>query len=288
MSPEIIPIPGFSDPVSSWTHLLAAGAALWAGILLLRKGRGNTARIIALGVFTFTMIFLFSMSGVFHLLDHEGLGRAVLRRLDHAAIWTMIAGTFTPIHVILFRGLRRWLVLVIVWTIAITGLTLEVVFFDSIPEWFILSCFLGLGWVGFFSYKGFRSQFNHHSVRYLVFGGLAYSVGAVIDFLKWPTLIPGVVGPHEVFHLFVIAGAGLHAYFIWGWANHPVANTVIINVKIFPDNHCEAVAVEEWVSLRANSLDEMKAMIRTRVREMYHDSIQPSIRLKYSNEEILS
>lgn len=287
MSPETIPFLGFSDPLSSWTHLLAALAALVVGLILMRKGRGNTPRMISLGVFTFTMVFLFSMSGVFHLLDHDGDARAVLRRLDHAAIWTMIAGTFTPIHVILFRGAWRWGVLVGVWTVAITALTLEVIFFDSIPEWLILSLFLGLGWFGFFSFTHFRRQYDHPSVKFLVLGGLAYSIGAIIDFSKWPILIPGVLGPHEIFHLFVIAGAGFHACFVYHWAHHPVANKVTFQVKIFPDRHCEAIAISEPVRLQAKSVEELKIAIRARVREIYHDSIQPEIHLKYSNEEIL-
>ncbi|MDH5731356.1 MAG: hemolysin III family protein [Gammaproteobacteria bacterium] len=145
---NILSIPGFSEPMSSLTHLLAAVLALVGGYFLLRRGHGNSLRVFSLLLYTFALIFLFSMSGVYHLLDPEGGPRQVLQRLDHAAIWLLIAGTFTPIHMILFRGAWRWGVLLLVWFIAITGLILEIIFFKQIAEWLSLSFYLGLGWIG--------------------------------------------------------------------------------------------------------------------------------------------
>jgi channel protein (hemolysin III family) len=98
-----IPFLGFTDPVSSWSHLLAAVAFFIGAFLLCHRGRGNAARVTSLIVFSLSLVFLFSMSGVFHLLERGGTARAVLQRLDHAGIWVLIAGTFTPIHTILFR-----------------------------------------------------------------------------------------------------------------------------------------------------------------------------------------
>lgn len=284
---NIVAIAGFSDPVSSWTHLLAAVGALVGGICLVYRGRGSGARMTALGIYAFTMLFLFSMSGVYHILEHEGDARAVLRRLDHAAIWTMIAGTFTPIHVILFRGPWRWAILLLVWTIAITGLTLEVIFFDSIPEPVVLALFLGLGWVGLFSGLRFRALFRDRSLNWLIAGGIAYSIGATMDILRWPVLLDGFVGPHEIFHLFVIAGALMHAVFIWHWAGHPVANTLHFVVRVFADGRYVATAVGERLRIQSDSLPHLKEKIRAEVRRVYHDSIQPVIHLRYSNEEIL-
>ena len=105
---EIIPLPGFSEPFSSWTHLLAAGTALLGGYVLFTRGRGNALRIFSLLVFSFSLIFLFSMSGVYHLLEPGRAPREVFMHLDHSAIFVLIAGTFTPIHIILFRGPLRW------------------------------------------------------------------------------------------------------------------------------------------------------------------------------------
>ena len=104
----IQPIPGFSEPFSSLSHLLAAGMFAALGLYLLYRNGGNRGRILGLSVFVFSCVFLLSMSGVFHLLQPGGAGRDVLQRLDHAAIFVLIAGTFTPLHMMLFQGWRRW------------------------------------------------------------------------------------------------------------------------------------------------------------------------------------
>ena len=88
---EVYPIPGFAEPVSSWTHLAAAGVLFFLSISLLRQGT-SAGQIISLFVFAFSCVFLLSMSGVYHLLPKSGAGSLVLRRLDHAAIFVLIAG----------------------------------------------------------------------------------------------------------------------------------------------------------------------------------------------------
>ena len=207
---EILPWPGFTEPISSWTHLLAAGLSLFGGYVLFRRGRGSGWRLFSLGVFTFSLIFLFSMSGVYHLLDHGGSARYVLKHLDHSAIWVLIAGTFTPIHTILFRGVWRWGILVLVWALAITGLVLKVVFFSSIPEWLGLLFYLTLGWFGILTGFKIRSRFPNDGFFWLCLGGVFYSIGGVLEFLRWPVLLSGIIGPHEIFHIFVILGALCH------------------------------------------------------------------------------
>jgi len=278
---------GFNDPVSSWSHLLAAFIFLFISIPLFQKAKGSPARIISLAIYSFSLVFLFSMSGVYHMLSYGSLAREVLQRLDHAGIWVLIAGTFTPIHVILFRGPWRWLILLIVWAIAITGLTLQVIFFKSFPEWLVLTLFLGLGWIGALTGYKFRKSFRGESLKLLASGGVFYSIGAVFDFLKWPILIPLVVGGHEVFHFLVVAGAISHWKFIYNWADHPVANTIIFHVKIFPNGSCFADAYAEHLKTEASNLDLVKEKIKILVREKYHESIQPKIHLKYFNEEFL-
>jgi channel protein (hemolysin III family) len=287
MSSFPTPFLGFADPVSSWSHLLAAFASVIGGFVLCYRGRGNPARVASLIVFSLALVFLFSMSGVFHLLPRDGQARGVLQRLDHAGIWVLIAGTFTPMHTILFRGSWRWLVLTLVWTLAITGLVLEVVFFSSFPEWLLLSFFLGLGWIGALSGVKFERMFKDSSVKLLLAGGLFYSIGAVIDFVRWPTFLAGVIGPHEIFHFFVILGALSHWLFIYRWSSHPVANKILFNVQICPTRKVIATAVGESLQLEADSVDEIKRLIKARVTEKYHATIQPTIRLRYFQEEQL-
>ena len=212
--PSIIPILGFSEPFSSLSHLLAAGVFAILGGLLLYRGRGSRGRSGALGIFVFACVFLLSMSGVFHLLDPGGTPRAVLQRLDHAAIFILIAGTFTPIHGLLFKGWSRWGMLSVIWSLAIIGLTLKAIYFAEMPEGIGLLLYLGLGWLG--TVSAFLLH-RHHSGRFLkplIYGALAYTIGALFDYLHLATLIPGIIGPHELFHVAVLFGIGFHWHMI--------------------------------------------------------------------------
>ena len=145
---HVLAIAGFSEPFSSITHLLAAGIFFVLGIVLMHRGRGHTGRIVALGIFSFSIVFLLAMSGVYHLLEPGGTARAVLQRLDHAGIFFLIAGTFTPIHALLFTRSLRWGILLFIWAVAITGITLKSIFFEDMGESLGLALYLGLGWVG--------------------------------------------------------------------------------------------------------------------------------------------
>lgn len=285
---EIIPWLGFHEPFSSLSHLITAAIAIVGTVYLIKKGRGNAARVTALLIFSISVLFLYSMSGVYHLLSRGSVARDVFQRLDHAGIWVLIAGTMTPIHIILLRGGWRWGVLLLVWTIAITGLVLEVVFFKDFPEWLTLSLFLGLGWVGALSGYKFKRSFHGASLKLLGAGGLAYSVGAVTDFFRTPTLWPGVIGAHEVFHIFVILGTLCHWLFIYQWADHPVANTITFHISVYPDQNFHAIAIRDRMLLQSRSLPELKELIKTKVSEKYHESIIPQIRLRYFNDEILN
>ena len=211
---DIIPIPGFSDPFSSMTHLFSAAVFFLAGIILLAKSPVRGPKTLSLYVFIFSVVFLLAMSGVFHLLEPGSTGRAVLQRLDHAAIFVLIAGTFTPLHTLLFKGWQRWLVLLFVWLAAITSISLKTVFFHDVPEWFSLVLYLGLGWVGVLT-AWLISHYNYQGLmKPLGLGALAYTIGASLEFLRFPILIQGVIGPHETFHVLVLCGISAHWWMV--------------------------------------------------------------------------
>lgn len=211
---RVLSIAGFSDPVSSLSHL--AGAVVFAvlAVVLLRRGRGDAARMLSLSVFAFSCVLMLSLSGVYHLLSPDTAGREVLRRLDHAAIFVLIAGSFTPVHAILFRGAWRWGMLALVWSAALAGLIIKSVFFTAVPEWLGLMMYLGLGWLGILSALALARRYGMRFIRPILWGAFAYTVGAVAEFLRWPVLLAGVVGPHELFHLAVLAGISCHWAFI--------------------------------------------------------------------------
>ncbi len=218
-------IPGFSEPVSSWTHLIGAGAFLALTWPLLRRGGHDIVRTFTLAVFAFSCILVLSISGVYHMLEPGSSGRAVLQRLDHAAIFTLIAGTFTPIHTIAFRGVWRWGMLLFIWVAAVTGIVLKTVFFDGVPPWLGTVIYVGLGWVGLVSAIRLIRSFGYRFIAPLFYGAVAYTAGAgalgLLSVLGDPMLIPGVVGRHEIFHLAVLAGIAFHWQFVCRITKNP-------------------------------------------------------------------
>jgi channel protein (hemolysin III family) len=222
----IIPISGFSEPFSSMTHLFAAGIFLILGIWLVQRGRDSLTKVTALGIFAFSSVFLLSMSGVFHLLEPQGIARDVLQRLDHAGVFFLIAGTFTAVHSILFRGIWRWGMLLMIWTIAITSITLKTIYFHDLSEWLGLSLYLGMGWIGAISGIVLYRRFGFTFIKPLIYGALAYTIGAIMEFMRMPVLIPGVIGPHELFHVAVLAGLGYHFAFVLSFSKFPAPASI--------------------------------------------------------------
>jgi len=128
---DVYSVPGFTQPFSSISFFLGALFFTYLAYFLIRRGKEALIRIVSLSVFSTSCIFLLVISAVYHLLDTSGTAHTVFQRLDHAAIFLVIAGTFTPIQCILFSGLQRWEFLVILWVLAISGLVLKTVFLQQ-------------------------------------------------------------------------------------------------------------------------------------------------------------
>jgi channel protein (hemolysin III family) len=239
-NPELYHLPGFYHPFSAMSHLLGAVAFFIYGIFLLRRGRGSASRLFFLGVYVFSGIFLFSMSAVYHMLEVKGAPWRVFERLDHCAIFVLIAGSFTPVHGILFRGFWRWFPLLFVWACAITGLTLKTIFFNEMPEWLGLTFYLSLGWIGALSGIALYHRYGSNFIQPLMLGGVAYSIGALLEYLNFRVLIPGVIHPHEIWHVMVIIGAACQAFFVWEFADgtiHPIGDRQHVEVGIPNEPH---------------------------------------------------
>lgn len=217
-APELYRLPGCFEPFSALSHLFGAGVFLGLGLLLLRRGRGDPRRAVFLGVYAASCVLLLSVSGIYHMTERGTVARQVMVRVDHAAIFVLIAGTCTPAHGILFGGRVRQAALALAWTAALTGVFLKAILFDVVPEWLSLSAYLAMGWLGAVTAIPLARRYGFGFIRPLLWGGIAYTVGGVADFLRWPVLVPGVVHHHEFFHLAVLAGAVCHWRFTWQFA----------------------------------------------------------------------
>jgi channel protein (hemolysin III family) len=196
------------------THLGGAVAFSVLAVGLISRAGGNRLRVAAVSIYVVGVVFALFASGIFHLADPLTASRALLRRVDHAAIFFLIAATYTPVHVIEFRGFMRWGILGAVWTTATAGIILKSVYFANVPTWAGLLLYLGLGWAGLISATVLYRAVGLKPLMPLIGGAVAYTAGAVLEFAGVPTILPGIVGPHEMFHVFVLIGVGLHWTYI--------------------------------------------------------------------------
>jgi channel protein (hemolysin III family) len=219
----VIAIPGFSEPMSAISHLLGSVVFAVLGFLLVRKGRrmdgsGWNWRMTGLTVFAFAAVAAMGISGAYHILQPGLAPRMVMQLIDRTAIFVLIAATFVPVHAILFTGWRRWLIILILFSLAAVGATLNLVYLDALPEIVLLAFYIAMGWMGAYSGFALFHRYGWAFIRPLVWGGIAYTAGGIMEFLRQPVLIEGVVGPHELFHLAVLTGLGFHFRFIFSIA----------------------------------------------------------------------
>jgi len=219
---EVHPLPGFFEPFSALTHL--GGAVVFAALTipLLGRARGDSRRVALFAVYAFACVLLLTMSGVFHMLPEPSAERELLGRLDKAAIFVLIAGTHTPVQGLFFRGIARWGVLLAMWLVAAAGITLFTIFYDRLPLALCTGVYLLLGWIASISGLIVWRRIGTTQVALLLAGGLAYSIGALLLGLDWPTLHPGAFGAHELWHVAVLTGVSLHWAFLFRNARLPM------------------------------------------------------------------
>ncbi len=199
------------EPVSGLTHLAGALFALAAlGVLLARaSGEGRVDQFVAFGIFGISLVALYGASSLYHLLPVSPPTVARLRRWDHMMIFVLIAGTYTPICVLALRGSWSMVLLGLVWTLALCGVALKLLWMDA-PRWVSVGLYLAMGWLAVIAASAIFRAIPPGGIAWILGGGLVYSVGAVIYGLKRPNLVPGKFGFHELWHLFVLGGSACH------------------------------------------------------------------------------
>jgi hemolysin III len=181
-----------------WIHAATFPVAIAAGIVLIVLAQGAAATW-ASAVFMATSLLLFGNSALYHRFSWGPKTKAVLKRIDHANILLLIAGTYTPIAVLALPPEKGMLLLVLVWGGAVLGILFRV-FWIGAPRWLYVALYLVLGWAAVM-YFGDLLQANLAMMILVVIGGLLYTAGAVVYALKRPNPWPGHFGFHEIFHV---------------------------------------------------------------------------------------
>jgi len=205
------------EPFSCFSHLLGAIVFAILGFFMVRRGT-RPAHVASLAVLAVSSVLLLSLSSFYHML-WPGAGRELMRRLDIAAVFVLIGGSMTPVHVILFRGFNRWGPLVLVWTTAVAGIVLRMFIYTELSLVAGTSIFLIFGWGGAITGFVLWRRYGWVFMQSFVLGGLAYTFGAIVIGLHWPVLIDGIIGPHDIWHIAVLSGLGFHWWFIWQFAH---------------------------------------------------------------------
>ncbi len=201
------------EPVSTWTHAIGFLLSIPATWLLLRKAKGEPLKQVCFLIFGLTLAACYAGSTLYHGVQGDEARIAWFARLDFVGIYFLIAGTYTPMAGILLQGRWRWTTLGAVWGVALVASTLVLSGFDF-PGWLSTSLYLAMGW-GFLACVVEMARIvSARALRPVFYGGISYSIGAVLNLMGWPAFWPGVFGAHELFHLFVIGGSAAHYWFI--------------------------------------------------------------------------
>ena len=191
-------------------HLHQESFFVALGACLCLCSRSQTEKQwIASVVYSLGLLTLFGTSGLYHRIYWSPTKRALMKRLDHSAIFILIASTFTPICLLVLPPEMGMRLLIVIWTIAFFGI-LQSLFWTTAPRWLTSIFYVVAGWMALPYISELRSILGPVSFAFLVAGGIAYTVGALFYAIKKPNLFPGIFGYHEFFHVFTIFGAAFH------------------------------------------------------------------------------
>jgi hemolysin III len=190
-----------------WIHAATSPLALAAGIVLICLSP-TAATKVGSALFAGSAILLFTVSGIYHRGTWSPRTWALLRRFDHANIFLLIAGSYTPFALILLDGSAQFWMLAMVWTGAILGVAFRVLWIDA-PRWLYTPLYVALGWAAIF-YAGDFASGGTAVITLIAVGGALYTIGGLVYGLKWPKPTAQYFGFHEIFHVLTIAAFICH------------------------------------------------------------------------------
>ena len=201
------------EPGSAITHFIGMLMAIFAAVPLLIKAAHEPGRIyiISLTIYAASLILLYAASTTYHTFDISPRINTILKKIDHMMISVLIAGSYTPVCLIVLKGRTGLILLSIVWAIAIAGILIKA-FWVYCPKWVSSVLYIGMGWTCVLAFTQILNNMSPAAFGWLLAGGIIYTVGGVIYALKLPLFNNRHknFGSHEIFHLFVMGGSACH------------------------------------------------------------------------------
>lgn len=203
------------EPGSAITHFIACLMACIAALPLILKANGFTTAM-ALTIFAVSMILLYGASTLYHSVNVSAKALGIFRRIDHMMIFVLIAGSYTPVCLIILGGSLGYSLLALVWGVAFAGMLINIVWITC-PKWFSSVIYIAMGWICLLVFGTLWNTLPHAAFGWLLAGGIIYTVGGIIYALKLSAFnsIHKYFGSHEIFHLFVMGGSICHFIFMY-------------------------------------------------------------------------
>ena len=203
-----------NEKISAYTHGGAIPVMVIGTAILMYMSRGNINLQIVSLIYGLSAVILFTASFLYHCRKSGENDTSIWRKLDHSAIFFLIAGTYTPMCYLYLDGWMRWGILIAQWSLVFSGIVFKL-FFINAPRVIGTSIYLIMGWIVVIPISRLVSIMPGDVLFLLSAGGLSYTAGAVIYAIKKPNPIPGRFGFHEIFHIFIIAGALFHLFMVF-------------------------------------------------------------------------
>lgn len=201
------------DPGSAITHFIGMLMAIFAAVPLIIKAAHEPGRIylVSIIIYAASLILLYAASTTYHTFNRSERVNTILKKIDHMMISVLIAGSYTPICLLVLGGKRGLILLAIVWSFAIVGILIKA-FWVYCPRWVSSLLYIGMGWTCVLAFTQILNSMSTAAFLWLLAGGVIYTVGGVIYALKLPlfNLKHKNFGSHEIFHLFVMGGSACH------------------------------------------------------------------------------
>ncbi len=201
------------DPGSAITHFIGMLMAIFAAVPLIIKAAHEPGRIylVSIIIYAASLILLYAASTTYHTFNRSEQVNTMLKKIDHMMISILIAGSYTPICLLVLGGRRGLFLLTVVWSFAIVGILIKA-FWVYCPRWVSSVLYIGMGWTCVLAFTQILNSMSAAAFLWLLAGGVIYTAGGVIYALKLPifNLKHKNFGSHEIFHLFVMGGSACH------------------------------------------------------------------------------
>lgn len=208
------------DPGSAITHFIGMIMAIFAATPLLIKAarEPDMVHVVSLSIFIGSMILLYAASTTYHTLDISEKWNKILKKIDHMMIFILIAGSYTPVCLIVLGGRTGLGLFTLVWGIALAGIIIKA-FWINCPKWFSSILYIAMGWICVLAFTQIINALPQKAFVWLLAGGIVYTIGGIIYALKLPIFNSKHknFGSHEIFHLFVMGGSICHFIVMYGF-----------------------------------------------------------------------